>query len=246
MTTAQQTALAYGFGGFLVVWTVLVIPQVIVHLARFGRVDRRRVLTTGVVTLYLCLAVAVVLLPLPAPGDARLTQTVQLVPFQWVDDMGVELAKYGLPDSHALLTQTFQQLAMNVLLFVPLGALCVLLWRRGLVATTAIGFGGSLLIEITQLTANFGTAPYVYRIFDVDDLMANTAGAVLGWTATTLALALLRLRKAAADRASATARTTQFAAVVPPHPVAPGVRAFAGPVGVPHADLRMQPSPQPR
>ncbi|WP_433470865.1 VanZ family protein [Saccharomonospora azurea] len=246
MTTAQETALAYGLGAFVVAWSMLAIPQLITHLARFGRVDRRRVLTTGVVTLYACLAVAVVVLPLPGPGDQRLAQTVQLVPFQWVTDVGTELATYGLPRSHALLTLTFQQLAMNVLLFVPLGALCVLLWRRGFLFTTLAGFGVSLLVEITQLTANFGTAPFVYRIFDVDDLMANTAGAVLGWVAATVALLLVRLRKADAARASAAVRPTPLAAAVPPHRAAPDARAVAGPVGAPHADLRTQPLPLPR
>ncbi len=247
MTSAQETALAYGFGAFVVVWAVLLVPQLVSHHARFGRVDGRRVATTGAVTLYSCLALAVVLLPLPAPGDPELTQTVQLVPFQWIADVGTELDKHGLSHAHALFTQTFQQLAMNVLLFVPLGVFAGLLWKRGARFATLTGFGVSLLVEITQLTANFGTAPLPYRIFDVDDLLANTAGAVLGWAGATVAVLLRRVRKAGvAGRTSATARTTPLAVVPRPRRAVPAAHAFADRVGVPPADLRTQPLPRPR
>ena len=193
MTHAQVTALTYGLLAFIAVWATILIPQVILHLARFGRVDLRRVGTTAVVTLYACLTVAVVLLPLPGPNTKRPSQIVQLHPFQWIDDIHTELLKHGFPASHALTTLAFQQVAINVLLFVPLGLFARVLWKRGLFGTSLIGFAASLLIETTQLTANFGTAPFAYRIFDVDDLMNNTAGALLGWIAGALIVTLRKV-----------------------------------------------------
>jgi len=193
MTNAQVTAFTYGLIGFFAVWVTLLVPQLITHLARFGRVDLRRVGRTAAVTLYACLTLAVVFLPLPGPGTRRPGQTVQLHPFQWIEDIHTELLKHGLSASHALTTLTFQQVAMNVLLFVPLGLFARVLWKRGLIGTFLIGFTASLLIEITQLSANFGTAPFVYRIFDVDDLMNNTTGAVLGWLGGALFLALRKV-----------------------------------------------------
>lgn len=192
MTNAQVTALQYGFLGFLALWSVCLVPQLIVQFARYGRPRARGLLTTAAVLLYATMALAVVLLPLPGPHTARLSQTVQLHPFQWIDDIHTELLKHGLSASHWITTLTFQQVAMNVLLFVPLGVFARLLWRRGIVGAGAIGLAASLLIEITQLTANFGTAPFVYRIFDVDDLMNNTFGAILGWIAGALLLTLVR------------------------------------------------------
>ena len=38
----------------------------------------------------------------------------------------------------------------------------------------------SLTIELAQLTGLFFTYPGSYRLFDVDDLMANTLGGFLG------------------------------------------------------------------
>jgi glycopeptide antibiotics resistance protein len=117
------------------------------------------------------MVIAVVLLPLPGPHTHRPSQTIQLLPFQWVlDFVG------GDP-------KAFTQVLLNIALFVPLGFLARKLSLRGAVGT---GFAFSLLIEITQLTANFGTAPFVYRIFDVDDLLTNTAGAALGWMVANL------------------------------------------------------------
>lgn len=46
-----------------------------------------------------------------------------------------------------------------------------------------IGFGTSLAIELTQVTAVWGLFPCNYRLFDVDDLLANTLGAVIGFMA---------------------------------------------------------------
>ncbi len=191
MTNAQVTALQYGLIGFFALWATVLIPQLIVLRSR-GRVRLRPVLTMAAVLLYATMTLAVTFLPLPGPGAKRPSQTVQLHPFQWITDIHTELLKHGLPMADWFTTQTFQQATMNVLLFVPLGFFARTLWKRGLIGTTLIGLAASLLIEITQLTANFGTAPYVYRIFDVDDLLNNTGGAMLGWIAGALLLSLVR------------------------------------------------------
>ncbi|MFG1640401.1 VanZ family protein [Amycolatopsis sp. NPDC049252] len=211
MTNAQVTALQYGLIGFLALWTVVLVPQLLTQLGRHGGLRLRGIVTTAAVLLYGCMTLAVVFLPLPGPGTRRLSQTVQLHPFQWITDIHTELLKHGEPLSQWFMTQTFQQACMNVLLFVPLGVFARILWRRGLIGTTLIGFSASLLIEITQLTANFGTAPYGYRVFDVDDLMNNTFGAGVGWVFGALLLALLRARRSTVDVQPARGERIHFA-----------------------------------
>jgi|GEM_PF-3060823 len=63
----------------------------------------------------------------------------------------------------------------NVLLFLPLGLAAPLLYEsmRPAWATAAAGFSLSLFVEIAQMGAG--------RVSDVEDLLANTAGALLGW-----------------------------------------------------------------
>ncbi|HET6286380.1 MAG TPA: VanZ family protein [Amycolatopsis sp.] len=192
MTNAQVTALQYGLIGFFALWATVLIPQLIILHSRHGQARLRPVLTMAAVLLYGSMTLAVTFLPLPGPGAERPSRTVQLNPFQWIADIHTELLKHGLPAADWFTTQTFQQATMNVLLFVPLGFFARTLWKRGLVGTTLIGLAASLLIEVTQLTANFGTAPHVYRIFDVDDLLDNTGGATLGWIAGALLLSLVR------------------------------------------------------
>jgi uncharacterized RDD family membrane protein YckC len=56
--------------------------------------------------------------------------------------------------------------------------------------TTVAGFGLSLAFELTQLTGIWGIYAVRYRTFDVDDLIANTAGAALGWALAPLVFLL--------------------------------------------------------
>jgi glycopeptide antibiotics resistance protein len=70
--------------------------------------------------------------------------------------------------------------ALNVVLFVPLGVLVPLACPRGgsLVRIAAGSLAASGAIEVTQLVLWVTLANY--RTVDVNDLIANTAGGVLG------------------------------------------------------------------
>ncbi len=65
--------------------------------------------------------------------------------------------------------------SLNILLFVPLGVLVPLLWKefRSLKRMAILGGALSLFIEVMQL--------FTFRATDVDDLIMNTLGAVLGY-----------------------------------------------------------------
>ena len=72
----------------------------------------------------------------------------------------------------------------NVLLFIPLGIFLTTLWRRFRNGwhTVAFGFCVSLGIELLQI--------FTYRATDINDLMTNTLGTLLGWALGRLGLAL--------------------------------------------------------
>lgn len=67
------------------------------------------------------------------------------------------------------------QYALNILLFLPAGLLLPMVWPyfRKVQRTALFGFCLSLWIELGQLLT--------FRTTDIDDLTANTAGAVLGF-----------------------------------------------------------------
>jgi len=81
-------------------------------------------------------------------------------------------------DNVALLRrlQYLEGAGLNILLFVPFGYLLPLLWKRAdrWWKVVLCGFVLSLLIELTQLVTHLG-------MFDLDDLMNNSLGALLGW-----------------------------------------------------------------
>ena len=84
---------------------------------------------------------------------------------------------------------------LNVALFVPLGILLPMIWKgfRKWYRMLAAGFGLSLWIELMQLASGRG-------IFDIDDLSANTLGAMLGFWLIGIVLGLWEKRWGAAIR----------------------------------------------
>ena len=82
--------------------------------------------------------------------------------------------------------QTWLNPILNTAVFVPLGVLMPLTGRqsRKWYVSLLAALGLSLLIESAQFLLGAGT-------FDVDDLICNTLGAVLGWAAVTMVLLLL-------------------------------------------------------
>ena len=73
-------------------------------------------------------------------------------------------------------------MAMNLVLCSLIGVL--LCWHQiRLRAAIVLGAALSLTIELTQLTGIWGLYPCAFRKFDIDDLLVNTLGVVLGYMA---------------------------------------------------------------
>ncbi|HEX8867890.1 MAG TPA: VanZ family protein [Lentzea sp.] len=179
-----------GFLAFVGIGLMVLIPLVALHYWRFGRVEPRRAFVLYGLLLYGLVALALIFLPFPdreqvCQGD----QMLSTVPFQWVTDMNNNMAAYGRSGIVAMVrSQAFLQQLFNVVLFVPLGVVLRRAYGKGPLAVIAIGLGVSLAVEVVQYTGNFGYYPCPYRIADVDDLMSNTFGALLGWMVAPVAL----------------------------------------------------------
>lgn len=97
-------------------------------------------------------------------------------------------------------TTVYAQLFFNVAMFIPLGFFTAGCLRWGLRATALSGFALSSFIELSQLTGNWGLAGFTYRTFDVDDIVNNTAGAVLGAACIWAVRTIQKRRTAKHDR----------------------------------------------
>ncbi|MCQ9386522.1 VanZ family protein [Brevibacterium moorei] len=183
-TQLFAAAAAFLIGGAVAV--VLFVPFVFVNYRRAGRLTWRRTLAWVAFLVYFMALWTYTLLPLPDPDQIRCVGA-QTNLLQFLRDIR------GYP--HSSLRQlahnpAFLQFGLNIVLFTPLGFLLRGLWRRGIVFTTCAGFVLSLAIESTQYTGVWGVYPCAYRFFDVDDLLANTGGALFGAVASALVFAV--------------------------------------------------------
>jgi glycopeptide antibiotics resistance protein len=69
----------------------------------------------------------------------------------------------------------------NILLLMPLGFLAPILWNKakGLKTVTFLGLAVSITIELLQLLESFGGG--WGRVTDIDDVICNVVGAIIGY-----------------------------------------------------------------
>ena len=198
---------------FPIVALLITLPYLIYNYRKRGSVMSLRVVIVYSFILYLLCCYFLVILPLPSQEYvASLTgPTSQLIPFTFVADIVREAhlaSSGGLDDAinSILVTRAFYQVIMNLLMFVPLGIYLHYYFHCSFKKTVFISFLLSLFFELTQLSGLYFIYPRGYRLFDVDDLMINTVGGVVGYL---LAGPLTKLLPSRADIDQASYRRSQ-------------------------------------
>lgn len=172
-----QTSLILG----LIVFVLLFVPGLIWQYWRNGQFSFRRMLGWLAVCLYATALFVYTMMPLPSDRAGWCADHhvgYNLTPFAFINDIRDETA--GM--SAAQMAQSFPvlQVAFNVVLFLPFGAIMRRYFGRGILLSTAAGLATSLVIEASQYTGLFGIYPCSIRVADIDDVMTNTLGALLG------------------------------------------------------------------
>ena len=122
--------------------------------------------------MYLCIVAALVFLPLPSAEEAQsLTYQAQLMPFHCIRDAMENPFRGTLV------------VVLNVCMTIPFGMF--LRYYFGLNAGRVFLYSLALttLVEFGQYTGLFFLFKGSYRLFDVDDLILNTLGGMLGYLA---------------------------------------------------------------
>jgi glycopeptide antibiotics resistance protein len=171
---SAEIGILFGVMGFALIF----FPIVALQYRRFGRFTGLRLLGAAAVSIYLMTLIAYTLLPLPTSQERTCAPQIQLVPFHFISDIATDTAGDG--PLAALTNPATLQVVFNVLLFVPLGVIVRGFYSRGLPTTTFVGLAAFVVIEATQYTAIWGLYSCSYRLADVDDVLTNTLGAVLG------------------------------------------------------------------
>ncbi|MCA1189011.1 MULTISPECIES: VanZ family protein [unclassified Saccharopolyspora] len=164
---------------------VLLVPVAVVLYRRHG-VMRWWALSFYAFLYYLITAYCLVLMPLPGTAVdvcreyPRMGQW-QLTPGNTFADVWKESGHRVTFGDLVLHNSAVIETGFNLLLLLPLGVFLRYHFRRGPWTSLAVAAAVALSFEVTQGTGVFGIYPCPYRLFDVDDLVVNTLGAMLGW-----------------------------------------------------------------
>ena len=179
------------FAFALALWPFVSMLLTVPVLALLYHRDNRIRLSSAIVAygtvLYLLGLLCFTLYPMPADAAAYCAAhhlTPQINPLQFIGDIRTD----GLT---AVL-----QIAFNIVFFLPLGFIMGRIWRWPLPVTAVLSFATSLFLETMQLTGLMGVFPCAYRLFDVDDLLWNTTGALIGFALAMFSLRLIPARVA--------------------------------------------------
>ena len=185
------TSIKYSFLFFPFLAFIFTLPYMMYQYRKYGSILFLRVVIVYSFILYCTTAYFLVIFPLPSFSEvAKLNlKYAQLEPFAFIKDF---IANSGIvfsdPSTYlkAMKSSIFYQAAYNVVLMIPFGIYLHYYFECGWFKTTIITFMVSFFFEFTQLTGLYGIYPRNYRIFDVDDLILNTLGGVIGFIITPL------------------------------------------------------------
>ncbi|MGN1182346.1 MAG: VanZ family protein [Faecalibacillus sp.] len=181
-----------GFIIFPILAVIFTLPYMIYQYRKYGAMLLTRITIVYSMILYLLCAYFLVILPLPQSDIPRLSQNMQCIPFHFIQ----EICQKDLHGFIAFIKcpQVYQAI-FNLFLTLPFGVYLRYYFNRKWYQVLFYGFLFSLSFELLQLTGILGIYRYPYRLFDVDDLIINTLGAMIGFVITPLFLKVLPTRK---------------------------------------------------
>ena len=171
---------------FPIVAFFITLPYMIIQYRKYGSIPMFRSIVVYSFTLYLMCAYFLIILPLPPIEEVSkyTTPVMQLVPFQFVADI-IKESSFRITDIKSYVeiftNRSIYQVLYNIILMLPFGFYLRYYFKCNLKKTICYSFLLSLFFELTQLSGLYGIYPRSYRLFDVDDLMLNTLGGMVGY-----------------------------------------------------------------
>lgn len=168
---------------------MITLPYIIMEYRKYGSILPIRVLIVYSFIFYLLCAYFLVVLPLPPIEEvASYTKPImQLIPFASLKEFTMNSSLiWNDPATYltALNEPSLYLIVFNILLTVPFGIYLRYYFQCSWKKTLLLTFLLTLSFEFLQLSALFGYYPRPYRLFDVDDLITNTLGGMLGYAIT--------------------------------------------------------------
>ena len=161
------------------------IPFVLHQYHKYGSINPFRVLIVYSFILYLITIYFLVILPLPNKEEVIYKPNmIKLIPFGFINDF-IRESSFVINDPttylKAIKEPCFYTVIFNIFMTIPFGMYLRYYFKCNFKKTLFISFILSLFFELTQVSGLYGLYPYPYRVFDVDDLIMNTLGGIIGY-----------------------------------------------------------------
>ena len=185
---------------FPIVALLFTIPYIIYQYHKYGAVSSYRSIIVYSFLLYLMVAYFLVILPLPDIETVSMMKTpsYNLIPFHFISEI-FSLSTFSVSDFATyfptLKNPVVYEAVFNVFLTVPFGVYLHYYFEFDFKKTLFYSFCLTLFFELTQLSGLYFIYPRGYRVFDVDDLILNTLGGVIGYLLAFIPLKFLPTRK---------------------------------------------------
>ncbi len=196
---AYKIPIYFAFIIFPFIAFILTIPFLIHQYRKYGAIPLLKSMWFYSLILYLICAYFLVILPLPSIEEVSklTTPTSQLHLFQFVKDITASV-NFHISDFkdifNILKSPTIYTVLFNIVLTLPFGVYLGYYFQKKWYHILIYTFLLSLFFELTQLSGLYGIYPRPYRLFDVDDLLINTTGGMLGYLITPLLTSFLPTR----------------------------------------------------
>lgn len=170
---------------FPIIALIFTIPYILKQYHRYGSINKLRTLIVYSFILYMMTIYFLVILPLPDINNLPTDKTMyNLIPFKFIADIIKETSfNISNPSTYLkALTENCVYVALfNILMTIPFGMYLRYYYKASFKKVLILSFFLSLFFELTQLSGLYFIYPHAYRLFDVDDLILNTLGGVVGY-----------------------------------------------------------------
>lgn len=176
------------------------IPYIIFLYRKYGSISLFRTIIVYSFILYLIVIYFLVILPLPKISSVLnyTTPYMQLKPFNFIN---IFLSNTSLVINDistymiAMKEECFYTVIFNIFITIPFGIYLRYYFKCSFKKTMLLSFLLSLFFELTQLSGLYFIYPRPYRLFDIDDLIINTLGGIIGYAITPIFSKILPSRE---------------------------------------------------
>ncbi len=171
---------------FPIIAFLFTVPFILNQYHKYGSIHKLRVFIVYSFILYMMTVYFLVILPLPKISEVTrpISEMVQLQPFAFIPTF-IQETSFVISDPStyvkALTENCFYTVVFNIFMTIPFGMYLRYYFKCSLKKVAICSFLLSLFFELTQLSGLYFIYPSPYRLFDVDDLLMNTLGGVLGY-----------------------------------------------------------------